>query len=57
MRVFLKQPGQSAIYNNGWATASAPIAPSGGMTVDVEARDAIAGLIDTLRTAGILILA
>lgn len=42
------------IYRDGWQSGSEPIAPTGGDTIDVEARTAIEGLIEALRTAGVL---
>jgi len=52
MRVFNRGTGQTAFYNGSWQTASRPVSPSGGATVDVEARDAIAALIGCLAAAG-----
>lgn len=45
--------GQVCVYSNGWSTAMEPGAPSGGTTVDTEARAAIAGLIGALRHSGV----
>lgn len=45
--------GQVCIYSNGWTTAPEPVEPSGGTTIDAEARVAIAALIAALRHSGI----
>ena len=45
--------GQTIRFAGGWQRPAAPPAPSGGSTVDSEARAAISDLIDTLRSAGI----
>ena len=37
-----------------WSAATAPVEPTGGTTVDTEARMAIAGLVAALVDAGIL---
>ncbi len=54
MRVFLRNSSQFYLYDNAWMGASEPAVPNGGTTVDVEARDAIADLIEVLRVSGIL---
>lgn len=53
MRLYDRAAGQFVIYSNGWRRSSAPELPSGGSTVDREARDTIATLIQALREAGI----
>ena len=45
--------GQQRRYFASWLAPSAPAAPSGGATVDAEARTAIGALIAALRTAGV----
>ena len=45
--------GQIVRYADGWQVAEPPAAPTGGSTTDAEARAAIVGLIDALRTAGV----
>ena len=40
-------------FNNGWQSASEPSMPSGGDTVDTQARAAISDLIQALRKMGI----
>ena len=54
MRVFLRNSSQFYLFDNAWMGASEPAVPNGGTTVDVEARDAIADLIEVLRVSGIL---
>ena len=54
MAVFDASAGQTTRYSDGWEYASAPVQPSGGTTVDAEARDAIQGLIAALVAAGVL---
>jgi Protein of unknown function (DUF2793) len=41
-------------YDSGWVTATTPAQPTGGTTIDAEARSAISDILDALRTAGIL---
>jgi hypothetical protein len=45
--------GQMLIYSDGWSAALEPAEPTGGTTVDAEARAAIAALISALRHSGI----
>lgn len=40
-------------YQAGWEIAEEPAQPAGGNTIDNEARAAISGIIEALRTAGI----
>ena len=40
-------------YDSTWKNAAAPALPSGGGTVDIEARNTLAGLIESLREIGI----
>jgi hypothetical protein len=54
LRVLDRSTGQDIRYAGGWLAPTAPAAPSGGATVDAEARTAIADLIDGLIDAGIL---
>lgn len=53
MRLLDVSSGQMLLYRGGWSAANAPIPPSGGATVDAEARAAIVELIDALADAGI----
>ena len=41
-------------YCDGWQRPETPAEPTGGATVDAEARAAIAGLLEALIAAGIL---
>lgn len=54
MRLFNRTTGQEVLFNAGWQAASRPAVPSGGTTVDAEARTAIAAIITSLTTAGII---
>lgn len=54
MRVFNRTTDQDVLFNAGWQAASRPAAPSGGTTVDAEARSAIAAIVASLTTAGII---
>jgi Protein of unknown function (DUF2793) len=54
MTVLDLSAGKIRRYANGWLTASAVSAPTGGTVIDVQARSAIAGLIAALVAGGIL---
>lgn len=54
MNVFDRATGCIARYDVGWQRAGAIAAPTGGPTVDAEARVAITALVAALVTAGIL---
>ena len=45
--------GQQRRYFASWLPPSVPSAPTGGTTIDTEARAAIAALVAALRTAGV----
>ncbi len=53
MRLLNRANGQERRYFAGWQVPGVPAAPSGGTTVDAEARSAIAALVSALRTAGV----
>jgi hypothetical protein len=53
MRLFDRATGQVLLYRGGWQRPAAPAEPTGGSTVDAEARTAIAGLIAALVDAGV----
>lgn len=53
MRVLDRSMEQDIRYLGGWQRADPPAEPSGGATVDAEARAAIAELIEGLRIAGV----
>ena len=55
MRVLDRASGQDIRYRDGaWRRPVTPAEPSGGMTVDAEARSAISGLLAALVSAGVL---
>lgn len=54
MRLLDRSTGQHILYRDGWQRPAAPAAPSGGETVDNEARAAITALIGALISGGIL---
>ncbi|MXO70912.1 DUF2793 domain-containing protein [Alteraurantiacibacter buctensis] len=54
MSLLVMTTGQMLRYRNGWQAASPVAAPSGGTTVDAEARTAINAIRSALITAGIL---
>ncbi len=53
MRLLDRSNGQERRFSAGWLAPGVPVAPSGGTTVDAEARTAIAALVAALRTAGV----
>lgn len=53
LRVQDNSTGGMLYFNGSWQRFDAPVSPSGGNTVDTEARMAIVSLIETLREAGI----
>ncbi|HYD05687.1 MAG TPA: DUF2793 domain-containing protein [Reyranella sp.] len=53
LRVFDKDLGCFRHYDAGWSSPIAPPAPSGGTTVDTEARAALVNLVERLIEAGI----
>ena len=57
MRLFDRSTGQMLLYHAGWQRPAAPGAPSGGTTVDAEARAAIGDLGSALIQAGIVVSA
>lgn len=54
MRVLDRTNGQERRYSAGWHTATRPAPPTGGTTIDPEARATINALLASLTTAGIL---
>jgi hypothetical protein len=54
LRIFNRATTQFAHYSGGWKTPASVIAPTGGTTIDTQARTTLANLISTLQTAGIL---
>lgn len=53
MRILNRANGQDMRYFGGWLTPTAATAPSGGSTIDVQARVAISQLISALSAAGV----
>jgi hypothetical protein len=53
MAIFDRSAGNSLRFSGGWQSAIEPDVPTGGGTVDNEARAAISSLIAALRTAGV----
>lgn len=54
MQVLEKPSGQQIRFHGSWQRPETPAEPSGGTTIDAEARAAITGLIEALIDAGIL---
>ncbi|MCZ8325535.1 MAG: DUF2793 domain-containing protein [Sphingomonadaceae bacterium] len=54
MRLLDRSNGVERRFAGEWRMASRPALPSGGTTVDTEARSALSALIDSLGQAGIL---
>jgi hypothetical protein len=52
-RVFDRATGQTLVFLDSWQRVATPAPPTGGSTVDSEARDTIATLIEALKSAGI----
>ncbi|KEO87748.1 hypothetical protein EH31_06225 [Erythrobacter longus] len=53
MMIFDQMAGMQLRYYGNWQAAVEPAAPSGGTTIDTEARATIDSLIEALRNAGI----
>lgn len=56
MIVYDKSASRFARFEGSWQTASDPTAPSGGSTIDAEARLAVEQIIDALRRIGVFSL-
>ena len=54
MQVLDVSAGQRLVFNGIWRRAQRPAEPAGGTVVDVEARAAIAALLDLFATLGII---
>jgi hypothetical protein len=54
MRVLDRSSDQEIRYSSGWKVASRPALPSGGTTIDTEARAAIALIVSCLTVAGLI---
>lgn len=53
MRLMNRATGQMLLYRGSWRVAAKPAAPTGGATVDTQARAAISALVTALAEAGI----
>ncbi|MFM5884258.1 MAG: DUF2793 domain-containing protein [Novosphingobium sp.] len=53
LRALNRATGQDLRYRNGWIAAAKPAAPSGGTTIDAEARATLAQILTALSSAGI----
>lgn len=53
MRVWDRATSQLLVFTDTWQRLAEPSLPTGGTTVDTEARSAIINLIETLRNAGV----
>ncbi|GMN02278.1 DUF2793 domain-containing protein [Erythrobacter sp. MTPC3] len=53
MMIFNVAENRFEIFKSGWLAASAPNTPSGGATVDTEARTAIQEIVSELREIGL----
>lgn len=54
LRVYDRAVAAFRLFNGAWILASAPTLPTGGTMIDAEARAAIASLVASLRSAGVL---
>jgi len=54
LRLFNRATGQELLHSGTWKAPAKPALPTGGAVTDTQARAAIAALIDSLVTAGIL---
>ncbi|HUQ14377.1 MAG TPA: DUF2793 domain-containing protein [Novosphingobium sp.] len=53
LRVFDRGAQAFRLYSGGWRFAATPAAPSGGATVDAEARATIVSILERLADAGV----
>lgn len=54
LRILNRSTGQQIQFSSGWKVPSLPTPPSGGSTIDTQARLALASLVAQLQIAGIL---
>lgn len=54
LRLLNRSTGQDIRFTTAWQSASRPPTPTGGTTVDAQARAALAALYDSLTIAGVL---
>lgn len=54
MLMFDRDAARWLCFRDGWHSAGVPAAPGGGSVIDVEARAALAQLIESLQTLGLI---
>ena len=54
LRLLNRATGQQIYYLGSWRIAAKPVPPTGGTTIDPQARTAIAAIISALVDAGIV---
>lgn len=54
MRIFDSASGRQIHFDGSWKFAAEPGLPTGGATIDLEAREAVAQLVTVLRDLGLL---
>lgn len=54
MLMFDRSSGRWLCFRNGWQSAVALAAPTGGSVIDIEARNTLALLVENLQTLGLL---
>ena len=54
MRIYDREVAAIRFFTTTWNTISAPSAPVGGASIDIEARTCLTALIDALHQAGII---
>ena len=54
MAVFVRSSGRLKYYRDGWQWPGQPAAPTGGTTIDAEARPSLAQVLQVLKTAGLM---
>ncbi len=54
MMLFDRSTKQHLFHNEGWQSAQTPPSAEGGAVIDAEARAMLSGLVEALRTVGIL---
>jgi hypothetical protein len=53
LRVFDRSLRQERLFTTAWQNPNAPVEPTGGSVVDVEARAVLSELISALRLSGV----
>lgn len=54
MLMFDRNAERWLCFRAGWQSADVPVAPTGGTVVDIEARNALAQLVENLQTLGLI---